>query len=429
MTGRLFWKILLAFWLVFFLISQSVWVLFSLSRQQPPVPEPILVERVAPLVLQQIRAAIELHGVSSFERERAKLSPADRGRIELLPANATRANRDDDLNAAVIMPVTAGGRSYDLLYRYAEQPPTFGFFRIPPEVFALAFIGGLAFSALLASYLTQPIHRLREGFGLLARGEFAVRLSPLFGRRRDEIVDLARDFDRMAARLQTLVSARDNLLHDVSHELRTPLSRLQLAVGLARQDPARLPSTLDRIERESARLDLMVNELLTLARAESQVVLADEYFDLPSLLESIVADVQFEASAGGAAIELQLPVDDGELPSLRGSAELIRRAIENVLRNALKFSAAGQYVSVKLNLDRYAQRYRIAIVDQGPGVPDNMIESLFEPFVRNDTRRSGFGLGLSIAKRAVLAHGGTINAQNQPSGGLLVRIELPCTAG
>jgi two-component system OmpR family sensor kinase len=228
----------------------------------------------------------------------------------------------------------------------------------------------------------------------------------------------------MAERLEHLVASRDRLLHDVSHELRSPLSRLQLSIALARQDIGRLPASLDRIEREAARLDQMVSELLTLARVESGLC-GDEYFDLAGVVQSVVSDAEFEARAGGVEIVAQPPACEGDLPEVRGSSELIRRAIDNVVRNAVKFSSAGDQVSIDLSFDPRERLYRLAIADQGPGAPEAALTSLFDPFVKAHDQSVGFGLGLSIAQRALQAHGGAIAATNRVEGGLLMTIALP----
>jgi two-component system OmpR family sensor kinase len=246
------------------------------------------------------------------------------------------------------------------------------------------------------------------------------------GRRRDEIADLARDFDQMAARLQQLIAARDQLLHDVSHELRSPLARLQVAIDLARQNPQRLATTLDRVDAESRRLDELVGELLTLSRVESGAPDFDDYFDLGELLRKVVADARFEAQASNVGIVANI-AEDMEMPALRGNAELMRRALENIVRNALHHSIGGQQVTVELACDR---GFTIRIADQGPGVPEQALETMFEPFVRigdgaAGKASSGFGLGLAIARRAVEAHGGTIRAENRQPKGLSVEIRLP----
>ena len=187
------------------------------------------------------------------------------------------------------------------------------------------------------------MQRIRTGFDRLARGDFSVRLTPDIGRRRDEIADLARDFDTMAKRLEELVSARDRLLAGVSHELRSPLERLQLSIGLARQDPSKVETSLDRIGREAERLDEMVGEILTLSKLESGVRHAADYFDFADVVQLVTEDAKFEAAPQGVVVELRTdPADqDAEWLAL-GSGRLISHmAVENILRNALRLFQAG----------------------------------------------------------------------------------------
>ena len=306
MKSRLFWKILLGFWLTFVAIGQAVWLLFAVTRTQPPQPpDDWLAQRVAPLVLVASRAALAEGGPAGFESERNRLSVLDRWRVEIEPAGVPPQPRRDGLSAAVTADGLApDGRSYRLFYHYRPRPPVQPalLLNTPPEFLLLGGVGGLVFSALLAWYLVAPIQRLRRGFDQLARGNLQTRLGPSIRGRRDEIADLACDFDLMASRLEDLVSARDRLLHDVSHELRSPLSRLQLAIALARSNSSRLPTSLDRIEREAKRLDGMVNELLTLARVEDGLTESEEYFDLAGVVESVISDARFEARSEGVEI-------------------------------------------------------------------------------------------------------------------------------
>jgi two-component system OmpR family sensor kinase len=256
----------------------------------------------------------------------------------------------------------------------------------------------------------------------VANGELNVRLQQQIG-RGDEIADLARDFDVMTARLGQLLTARDRLLHDVSHELRSPLTRLQQAIDLARQDPARRDELLDRIQREASKLNAMVHELLALARAESGVHEAN-YFDPVAIAESVTSDAEFEAQTRGRHVRITIPsVEEDARPNVRGNAELVRRAIENVVRNAVRFSPSQSTVHIHIELLSAPLRYRIVITDEGKGADAETLKRLFEPFVRGDS--AGIGLGLAIAQRAILAHGGRIEARNRENGGLAVEIELP----
>jgi signal transduction histidine kinase len=229
----------------------------------------------------------------------------------------------------------------------------------------------------------------------------------------------------MTARLRSLIDGQTRLLHDVSHELRSPLARLQAAIGLAHQQPEKAHATLERIERESVRMDKLVGELLTLARLESGSVTAPkEAVSMAELLDEIVADAEFEAASTDRAIELR---GEAEV-AVTGQADLLARAIENIVRNAIKHSPAGGTVRVELDTDQAKQRLHIRVLDRGPGVAEQDLQTIFQPFFRStDTPKDveGHGLGLAIAQQVVHTHGGTLTASNREGGGLCVQITLP----
>jgi len=205
-----------------------------------------------------------------------------------------------------------------------------------------------------------------------------------------------------------------------------PWRGLQLAIGLARQDPAKAEGSLDRISREAQRLDEMVGEILTLSKLESGVKHAEDYFDFADVVRLVTEDGKFEAAPQGVNVELRIlpPGEDTEWIAL-GSGRLISHAVENIVRNALRFSKRGQTIGVILDRDTTGQ-FRLTVNDEGPGVSDALMDSLFKPFVQGDSH--GFGLGLAIAERAITAHGGTIEAHNRTSGGLCVVVSLPPAA-
>ena len=424
MKGGLFWKLLLAFWVTFFVITQLIWILVIV---EPPVTtqEDLVARRAAAVVLDAVGTTLSRSGELSAVRVRDSLPESERTRVEILPPSAQPAplaRSDAFIERQVNGP---DGAVFRLRYHYRGATLFRMTMPIVPMIFALFF--GPIFGVVMAWYLVAPIRRLRQGFERLAAGDMSVRLVPGMGGRHDEIADLAGDFDRMAVQLEQSIQARERILHDVSHELRSPLSRLQLAIGLARQDPTGVKACLDRIEYEGRRLDSVVRELLSLARAESEHSPGEDYFDLTNLLESVLADARFEADTAGVAIvsDVQDCAGDDDAPSLRGNTELMRWALDNVVRNALRFSTSGQSVHVKLAYDTAVRRYQIDVGDEGPGAPTSALPTLFEPFVRADETNPGFGLGLAIAKRAVAAHGGTIEANNRPGAGLGVRITLP----
>lgn len=277
----------------------------------------------------------------------------------------------------------------------------------------------------LARYLTKPVLRLRTVAQQLAGGNLQVRVGAEFLQRQDELADLGRDFDAMAERLETLFTAQKRLLGDVSHELRSPLARLAVALELARRQagPAAV-SSLDRIERETERLNELIGQLLTLSRLESEAPpTAGEPVNLAALVREIAADAEFEAHARQRSVEI-LKVEDCVT---MGSAELLRRAIENVVRNALRYTNPN--TAIELTLRREENIARLTIRDHGEGVPDQALPELFRPFYRvaaaRDRQTGGIGLGLAITERAVRLHGGTVTAVNALDGGLLVEISLP----
>jgi signal transduction histidine kinase len=288
-----------------------------------------------------------------------------------------------------------------------------------------AVLASLLFAALLAWYFARPIRALRQAFDAAASGDLAPRFD---GRPRaggDELTTLGRDFDRMTARLRALLDGQKNLLHDVSHELRSPLARLQAAIGLAHQQPDKAAASMERIERESVRMDKLVGELLTLSRLEAGAFDAPQQeFSIGELLEDILQDARFEAATNGREVAFSGGAD----AQLTGQPELLARAIENVVRNAIKHSPAGGRVEVEIVRD--ARYMRIRVMDNGPGIAQEDLGKIFQPFYRGSSTEKdvdGHGLGLAIAQQVVQQHGGRIAAANRAGGGLCVELALPVT--
>jgi len=276
---------------------------------------------------------------------------------------------------------------------------------------------------LLATYLTRPIRKLRGATQQLAGGDLKTRVADRVGRRRDELADLASDFDVMAERIETLITTQKRLNSDISHELRSPLARLNVALEIAKKkSTAESMPFLDRIEGESSRLNEMIGRLLTLAKLESG---AEEIecrrLDLAELVRDVAADANFEAQAKGKIVE----VSAADSCPVMGSENLLRSAIENVLRNAVRYTADRTVVDVSLKSGN--GHAVIKISDHGGGVPDDELPNLFRPFYRvgeaRERKTGGMGLGLAIAQRAVQAHKGTITAKNH-NGGLMIEIGL-----
>jgi two-component system OmpR family sensor kinase len=288
---------------------------------------------------------------------------------------------------------------------------------------AAATLASLLFSVLLAWYFSRPIRALRQAFDAAAHGDLAPRFADASGKSGTELNDLGRDFDRMTARLRSLIDGQTRLLHDVSHELRSPLARLQAAIGLAHQQPEKWNASMERIERESVRMDKLVGELLTLARLEAGAIKASqEEISMAELLDQIADDARYEAASQQRTV-----VQEGDADVLvSGQADLLGRAIENVVRNAIKHSPEGGEVQLQLRTQPDARQLCIRVLDRGPGVSQADLETIFQPFFRSSNASTeGHGLGLAIAQHVIEAHGGSIKATNRAGGGLCVEMLLP----
>ena len=298
----------------------------------------------------------------------------------------------------------------------------------PPKPFVIPemidVVASLACAALLAWLLSKPISNLRSALSDAAGGNLDIRVADRMGFGNDELKDLGTEFDRMMNRLQTLINAQRQLLHDVSHEIRSPMARIQAAVGLAHRQPDQALRMMERIERECGRVDRLVGEMLALSRLQAGVDdRLNEEFDVHELLADIIDDAQFEAAAKERSIKVKSELHG----TLRGNVDLLRRAVENVLRNAIKYSERASVINLETVSGTEGRSVVISVQDAGAGVPESDLENIFEPFFRSPihARKEGSGLGLQIAKRVVESHGGTIMAENVPSGGLRVNIELP----
>ena len=259
-------------------------------------------------------------------------------------------------------------------------------------------------------------------------GNLAARAGKQLSNRHDEIAELVRDFDRMAAQIEKLMYAQKRLISDVSHEFRSPLTRINLAAELIRNvnSPA-VKTAVARIEQETERLNGMISNLLTLSKIDAGESLADETIDVAEMLRTIVVDTDFEARDHNCRVALHGAQDCFTV----GSSDLLRSAVENVIRNAIRYTAQQTEVEVRLTCETSgaASEGTISVRDHGPGVPESSLEELFRPFFRLDESRErstgGVGLGLAIAQRAVRLHGGEIKAQNCAGRGLEVIISFP----
>lgn len=324
----------------------------------------------------------------------------------------------------------ADGHTYTLV---TELPPgqnaMFGPNGVPGlGIFIAVLTSGLV-CYFLAQFLTSPVLRLRQATQKLAAGDLSARAGGTGSRGGDEISQLVRDFDLMAEQIEKLVNAQSRLLKDISHELRSPLARLQVALELARQRTGPEAQTaLERISLESGRMNELIGSLMAVARLDSGAGgMRKVPVQLETLIEEVARDAAFEAQARNCQVEAEI-LD--ELPVL-GDPALLRSAIENVVRNATRYTGDGTTVNIRAERAKTgsAEAAVVRVSDSGPGVPEDALQRIFQPFYRIDDARvrstGGVGLGLAITEQAVRLHGGSVSASNLIEGGLAVEIRLP----
>ena len=358
-------------------------------------------------------------------------------KIEQLAASVKKSSRSEfipspDLDLAARQIQGSDGINYVFAAELPHPPPPGPHMGETPFSFFIRLLVNLTVSALvcylLARYLTAPIIKLGNATRQIAAGNFAIRVSPSLGNRKDEISNLALDFDLMTGRIESLLTSQRNLLRDISHELRSPLARLNVALELCRQHfgpEAQKP--LDRIEREAMKVNELIDQILTLNRVESGTSeLKKEKVDLAELIKKITIDANYEALSKKRKVTAAI-----EPCIVEGNPDLLHRAVENVVRNAVHYTVENSVVEVALrnNLDATNPHVLITVHDHGKGVPQEALSKLFTPFYRVDEGRDrqtgGVGLGLAITEAAVRRHGGAIEAENALDGGLIVKIILP----
>ena len=425
--NSLFAKIVLWFWATLVITTIGAAFVSGLSGSRP------YIQRVVAFQLAEARAAYESGGQQGLEQFMHRFHAVFGGDGILTDASGrdllTGADESGQLGmsrqgsrfpavrlrGAVVSRNSADGKYW---FIFAIPRGRLSYWFLAPQHWWM-MAAGVFLCYLLAYYLTYPVRQLQHAVERFGRGDLSARAKP---RRRDELGDLGRTFDRMADRIQTLVDAEHRLLLDISHELRSPLARLRVAVELARSGQNR-EQQLDRIDKEAERLNSLVGGLLQVTRAEGDpAALRREPVRLDRLLEELVADASIEAGAGGGEVHLV----SAQPVTVPGDAELLRRAIENVIRNAIRHAPAA--TAVEASLEAADGRAVVRIRDYGPGVPEEALPRIFDAFYRVETDRDrasgGAGLGLSIARRAVELHKGAIRAWNAGPG-LLVEIDLP----
>jgi two-component system sensor histidine kinase CpxA len=436
---RLFWKLFLALWLsIMGFAVVMAWVNATLAGPAQPEVQAAAFERRVSQLEKELSAALQKED-RTLARTILRRLPRqlhnhvflfDENGKELLGRDAARERlRARDGKYARKRLTGRNGEVYVMLV--LKRLPTRAILEPGHRGVFLRLLFAALLSAVvsffLARYLAKPLEHLGSASRRLAAGDLSVRIgAPLEG-RRDEFGSLAADFDEMAARLQDLQTANRRLLRDVSHELRSPLARLRVALEIARnRDQDAVSGELDRIELESERLEILVDEVLDLLRESSESSpLHTELFDLCELLSDIQGVVNYEAPDGtpGVILEAQGPI------RIEADRELLWRAVENLIRNALIHTDASAGVLLAAAQDAGTGNVDIVVGDRGPGLPAQHLKKIFEPFYRaqeaRDRNSGGHGLGLAIAAAAVRRHHGTIAAVNREGGGLEIRIGLP----
>lgn len=437
---RLFWKVFAILWLATllvggsgFLISRTLqqdWLLLQFHPQLRDFSQQLVTvyeqqgPTAAQLWLEQQQQQHQLRG-ELFDSQGQRLIS---GTLPRLPRHETPNRRSGPERARhgrlFQLAWDSPADSYQLLlhipaaqlFRWQRAP----FAMLTNIAIAMLLLGML--SLLLSRYLTAPLEKLGAAAEDLAQGRFDAAGLALIGRRRDEIGQLSRRFQSMGDRVQSLLSSQTQLMRDISHELRSPLARLRIGLALGNKQGLPADDPLwPRLEHECSRLDSLIDDILTLSRLDARDVPASPFI-LDELVDDTVEDARF--SADGQVIEI-----DGRTDCLlHGWADQISSALDNLLRNALRFSPEFGIISVTLGSDN--EYCHITISDQGPGVPEAWLERLGEPFARvpGQPADSGHGLGLAIARRAVVRHGGSLSFSLSDQGGLQAHLKLPCSS-
>ena len=447
---RLFLTIFLWFWI-------AAWAIFAIAfrindlRGIRQVSAPSMYATIAPVLAAEAVRTYEAGGPVAFARFSQSSSLPDR-RIFLLDGfykdvlggsltkdglKVAHAARNGELfmrgsNIAAYKFVSASGRPYILLIYLTkslrlELLDALVGKNVPYTIVLLLLVTVLCF--LLAYHIAAPIHSIQSTARRVAQGDLKARVPGKVVKRFDELGALAKDFDSMVDRLEILIETQRNLLNSVSHELRSPLTRINLVVAMLKKRYAsEVDDMFQHLDRDVARIDGLISQLLTLARLESSLsIMGKEEVDVSQLVEWTVADCHFEAEAMGKSVSFSAA---GVFVLGGADAHALRSACENVIRNAVRFTDPGTNVEVTLNRDEDASQPQmlLSVRDRGPGVPAESLAAIFQPFFRVEgvgQGSDGNGLGLAIAAEATRVHHGIITASNAHSGGLQVIMRLP----
>lgn len=435
----LFWRILAAFWLALLLVAglsillgralnQDTWVIarypgmHDLAKQWTLLYEtrgPEAAQALLETRRQQYELSVQVlddSGQRLVNGTYLPRPPRPRGNFdrENLPRFPWRQLSQEYTSSRT-------DQTYLFIYRIphpALQAWHRGSLLWPLSALGIALVVLTVFSLLLTLSITRPLNRLRRAVHDLGQTSYQQDSLARLSRRGDELGVLARDFNRMGARLQRLISSQRQLLRDVSHELRSPLARLRIALALAeRAEPEQRAAMWPRLEQECDRLEALISEILALARLDADPGPTSRIALLP-LLERLRGDAQLLSPEQ----HIQFDVDPDL--ALDGWPDMLERALDNLLRNALRFNPADKPLEVRAHTE--GERLHLSVRDHGPGASEEHLAQLGEPFFRAPNQSSpGHGLGLAIARRAIERHGGRLRLANHPDGGFLASIDLP----
>jgi len=445
----IFLRIFLWFWLTMVLIALSLAFFWNLESESSSRPESLTASAVN-MYAVSVAETFDSRGPQAANALLDKLQLNAHIRAELLDVNLqvlvgspgsldlpllsrakTSTQPQIQLSGDVADAATAVRTQSGKNYIFAAEIPhrAGGLFHgsasqlLPRWGIAILISGLICY--ILTRYLTQPVLRLRSAASVVAAGDFSVRITSGLAERRDEMGELVRDFNEMAAQIERLMETQQQLLRDISHELRSPLARLNVALELARKSAGRESmSALDRIEHESERLNEMIGRLLTLAKIKTLIDPPEQTtVSLRPLLDQIAHDASFEAAAKNCRVE----VSGASACELHGSPELLHSAIENIVRNAVRYAPPDS--AIRIGLSCQSEACRISVTDEGPGVPQPELDRIFLPFYRLSNSREhksgGTGIGLAITQEVARLHGGTVKASNAQPHGLVVEMNLP----
>ncbi len=448
---NLYWKIFLSFWLATILIIvTTAWITSQISRSSSlPAHEQLFMDSYANAAVATYEAGKVVALQEWFKRignlrHLGVFLISNNGKIigsGPVPNKVKRISADfssNGLDEGILKTgkllvsheiLSNSGTAYRLV-AVMEKPLTH-LIQIPWTGLLLRLSIAVFFSGLicylLSVYLTQPLQYLRQAAQSIAGGNLKTRVQKIAGHQKDEIGELGKDFNSMAEQLESIINAKERLLGDISHELRSPLARLNIAIELGRNKTKDLAEAeFNRMETEVERLNSLIGEILSFARMNrTSISMSLDHHDIADILNHVIDDACFEFDANRRRIQHQ---KFSPCPA-KIDRRLIHHAVENILRNALKYTPEDQSVEIMLECIPEEKKAIISILDNGPGVPDDQLEKIFTPFYRVDTSREkktgGYGLGLAIANRAVALHMGSVIAQNRPEGGLKIDIILP----